>query len=102
MCDHYMSASRSTSASSAPWKSICRKRAAPLVVGQVRVRARRHQIPRQDRMHLVLQPSALYHQMHPESHQPAPIGESGVRAGQLPVEAGDECCHLFAGDGLLG
>ena len=90
--------------------------AAPLVVGQVpagepapadtaeqvRVRARRHKVPRQDRMHLVLQPSALFHQMHPASHQPAPIGESGARAGQCPVEAGDECCHLFAGDGLLG
>lgn len=53
---------------------------------QVRVRARRHKVPRQDPMHLVLQPGALLDQMGPSGHQPAAHPCSVVRDPSLGQE----------------
>ena len=95
-----MAMSRSTSASSSPWKSSWRNNAStlrcssagsacwasqprPTPAEQVGVWACRHQIARQDRVDLVLQPGPLLHQMGPASDQTASppgliIGDPGL------------------------
>ena len=81
--------SRSTSASSSPWKSNWRNKASTLrhlsagracskepastdTREQISVRACRHQIPGQDPMHLTLQPGPLPHQMRQPRNEPPP------------------------------
>ena len=80
--------SRSISRSSSAWKSSCRSSAAAAACSsagrscsasqraaldpeQVRGRAPRHQVAVQDRVHLVLQPGPLPHDMRPAQHLPA-------------------------------
>jgi hypothetical protein len=50
-----------------------------LVAEQVRCRAARDQVPVQDRVHLVLQPGALPHQVRPAQHLPAQRVRGRVR-----------------------
>ncbi len=68
----------------------------------VRVRACRHQVARQDGVHLVLEPGPLAHQMGPARHQPAPHPGPLVSHPRLGQEIGREELREDAGVDLVG
>ncbi len=69
---------------------------------QIRVRARRHQVPRQDRMHSVLQPGPLLHQICPLGDQTAAAAGPVVGHPRLRQEIRRQQLRKDAGIHLVG